>query len=175
IRVVPLAYDPPREALAYQRSFPERFSQQRPLRVLFLGSLILRKGIARIFDAIRDLRGEPVVFRFVGTPEVDLPKDLADSKQVEWLGAVPRSQVHEHYKWADVFLFPTLSDGFGLTQLEAAAWGLPLIVSRRCGEVVRDGEEGWVVGQPSTRVIQQKVRCLLNGGLDFLQYSTNAK
>src|SRR5690606_9982824 len=105
IRVVPLAYDPPREALAYQRSFPERFSQQRPLRVLFLGSLILRKGIARIFDAIRDLRGEPVVFRFVGTPEVDLPKDLADSKQVEWLGAVPRSQVHEHYKWADVFLF----------------------------------------------------------------------
>jgi glycosyltransferase involved in cell wall biosynthesis len=149
IRVVPLAYDPPREALAYQRSFPERFSQQRPLRVLFLGSLILRKGIARIFDAIRDLRGEPVVFRFVGTPEVDLPKDLADSKQVEWLGAVPRSEVHEHYKWADVFLFPTLSDGFGLTQLEAAAWGLPLIVSRRCGEVVRDGEEGWVVSTPS--------------------------
>ena len=53
------------------------------------------------------------------------------------------------YKEADVFILPTLSDGFGLTQLEAQSWKLPVIASRHCGEVVRDGENGVVLEEVS--------------------------
>ncbi len=55
------------------------------------------------------------------------------------------SPVESYYRDADVFILPTLSDGFGLTQLEAQAWKLPVIASRYCGEVVRDGFNGVVI------------------------------
>lgn len=61
---------------------------------------------------------------------------------VRWIGSVPRSATAMYYQLADVFLFPTLSDGFGLTQLEAQAWKLPIITSKFCGEVVKDRVNG---------------------------------
>ncbi len=46
---------------------------------------------------------------------------------------------------ADVLVFPTLSDGFGLVQLEAMESGLPVISTACCGNVVQDGVNGLVV------------------------------
>ena len=49
------------------------------------------------------------------------------------------------YGQADIFVLPTLSDGFAITQLEAMAHGLPVICTPCCGEVVCDGVDGFVV------------------------------
>ena len=74
----------------------------------------------------------------------------------------PRVTVESYYCDADVFILPTLSDGFGLTQLEAQAWKLPVIASRYCGDVVRDGFNGVVLEEVSARAIADVlVRCLL--------------
>jgi glycosyltransferase involved in cell wall biosynthesis len=53
--------------------------------------------------------------------------------------------VAEFYKDADVFVLPTLSDGFAITQLEALAHGLPIIATPNCGRVVEQGKTGYVV------------------------------
>jgi glycosyltransferase involved in cell wall biosynthesis len=53
--------------------------------------------------------------------------------------------VREFYREADVFVLPTISDGFALTQLEAMAHGLPVITTPNCGEVVRDGVDGFLI------------------------------
>jgi glycosyltransferase involved in cell wall biosynthesis len=74
---------------------------------------------------------------------------------------VPRSAVSSYYRETDLFLFPTFSDGFGLTQLEAQSWKLPLMVSRFCGEVVEDGVNGWVIEPLSGEAIAGCVRNLL--------------
>jgi glycosyltransferase involved in cell wall biosynthesis len=58
---------------------------------------------------------------------------------------VPRDKTSEYYRWADVFVLPTVSDGFALTQLEAMAHGLPVIATPNCGRVVNDGEDGFLV------------------------------
>lgn len=52
-----------------------------------------------------------------------------------------------------MFLFPTLSDGFGLTQLEAQAWQLPIIASRFCGEVVKDQVNGVILSTVTAEAI----------------------
>jgi glycosyltransferase involved in cell wall biosynthesis len=65
----------------------------------------------------------------------------------------PRDKVERYYRDADVFILPTLSDGFGLTQLEAQAWKLPVIASRYCGEVVCDGGNGIVIERISGQSI----------------------
>jgi glycosyltransferase involved in cell wall biosynthesis len=60
-------------------------------------------------------------------------------------------------------IFPTLSDGFGLTQLEAQAWSLPIIASRFCGEAVRDGQNGLLFENLTGGTIADVLRqCLAN-------------
>ena len=100
-----------------------------------------------MLDAVKLLAQEHIDFWFVGPAQVNLPA------RVKWFGAVPRVEVDKYYKDADVFIFPTLSDGFGLTQLEAQAWKLPVIASRYCGEVVCDGVNGVVLKEVSGEAI----------------------
>lgn len=157
IRVVPLAYDPPEEARAFQRSYPEAFSAARPLRVLFLGSLIPRKGIREMLEAAELLRGEPVEFFIVGPSGEGLGITAAANPKIHWTGPVSRQKVAEFYRQADLFILPTHSDGFGLTQLEAMAWGLPVIASRHCGEVVSDRVNGLVLPDVSAEAIAQSI------------------
>lgn len=147
VDVVPLVLEGAQSAAAPPRRYPAAFGRDRPLRVLFLGVLTPRKGLRAVLDAIELLRGdETVEFRFVG-PQPDggtLPLTSAPDARprVIFEGAVPRSETGRFYAEADVFLFPTLSDGFGLTQLEARAWRLPTIASSHCGEVVTDDIDG---------------------------------
>ena len=65
------------------------------------------------------------------------------------------------YRGSDVFLFPTLSDGFGLTQLEALGHGLPVIASRHCGQVVEDRVSGLVLPEVSPEAIADAIMQLV--------------
>lgn len=150
ITVLPLVYDPPATAQNFQRTYPTAFSTQRPLRVLFLGQAILRKGIAALLAAAAQLEQAPIEFWIVGRSEI-VP--TATPANIRWIGPVPRSATATYYQQADVFLFPTLSDGFGLTQLEAQAWKLPLIASPFCGAVVQEGVNGRLLPEVSGNAI----------------------
>jgi glycosyltransferase involved in cell wall biosynthesis len=158
LRLVPLAYEPAAEAATFQREYPQAFSHERPLRVLFLGLVNLRKGMGPVLDALRLLQCEPMEFEFVGPLQIRVPEDLQQCSNIHWRGAVPRGEVARFYQEADVFLFPTMSDGFGLTQLEAQAWKLPIIASRFCGEVIEDGCNGWVLEELSADLIAAALR-----------------
>jgi glycosyltransferase involved in cell wall biosynthesis len=133
----------------------------RRLRALFLGSVILRKGVGQLFDAIRMLRNEPVDFTFAGPVGVRIPDDISSLSNVRFLGAVDKATAERLYCESDVFLFPTLSDGFGLTQLEALAHGLPVIASMHCGQVVEHGLSGVVLGEVVPEAIAEAIAGLL--------------
>ncbi|WP_019508569.1 glycosyltransferase family 4 protein [Pleurocapsa sp. PCC 7319] len=145
IKVIPLAYQAPVTAPDFSRTYPQNFSDQRPLKVLFLGQIIVRKGIHAILESINLLSNQPIEFWFVGQVKIDVPRTFKKHPQIKWLGAVSRSKTDYYYQQTDVFLFPTLSDGFGITQLEAQAWKLPLITSQFCGAVVKDGINGLIL------------------------------
>lgn len=153
LQVIPLAYRTPQASLSFQRTYPPQFSTDRPLRVLFLGQIILRKGIAALLNAAKQLQDYPIEFWLVGTSGIE-PSHF-NLPNIRWIGPVPRSQTSQYYQQCDIFLFPTLSDGFGLTQLEAQAWKLPLIVSRFCGEVVKDQISGFILSEVTGEAIAQ--------------------
>jgi glycosyltransferase involved in cell wall biosynthesis len=162
IRIVPLAYEPPAEAANFQRQSPERFTAARPLRVLFLGQVNLRKGAGPLLDAIASLQDTPIEFWFVGPIQIAVPPALQRGPNVKWFGPVARSETSRFYREADVFIFPTFSDGFGLTQLEAQAWKLPVIASRFCGEAVTDGSNGIILKDLSAQMIAETLRACLS-------------
>ncbi|HEV8371325.1 MAG TPA: glycosyltransferase family 4 protein [Pyrinomonadaceae bacterium] len=149
ISVIPLAFEPDREAISFKREYPEEFTEQRPLRVLFLGQINLRKGVCELLEAIKLLSGELVEFWFVGPVQFAMPKTIESESCIKWFGAVPRRDVAKYYQTADLFIFPTFSDGFGLTQLEAQSWKLPVIASSRCGSVVENGVNGLILSEVS--------------------------
>ncbi len=117
--------------------------------------------MAAILESLELLRAFPIEFTFVGPIQMQLPRDVLRTPQAHWLGALPRADTGHCFSDADVFLFPTLSDGFGLTQLEAQAWKLPVITSGFCGTVVRDGVNGVLLPDISGGTIAETLRALL--------------
>src|SRR6266403_1176808 len=166
LSIIPLAYEAPE--IRSQKSqgrgarvYPLRFTFERPMRVLFLGLVNLRKGVARLLEAARILRDEPVEFWMVGPVEIAHATAIGNARRVKWFGPVTRKQATEFYRDADVFILPTLSDGFAMTQLEAQAHGLPVIASEFCGKVVDNGRNGIVLEEPTAACIAAAVRdCL---------------
>lgn len=161
IAVVPVLYQRQEDNGAIDRQYPEAFSSSRPLRVLFLGSLNIRKGVLEALVAAEQLRGEPIEFWFVGDDSDGLGRMATPMPNVRWIGAVPRSIVGNWYGNADVFLFPTHSDGFGMTQLEAQDWGLPVVASKHCGHVVEHGRTGVILTEVTGPAIVDCLRRLL--------------
>jgi glycosyltransferase involved in cell wall biosynthesis len=134
--------------------------ERRPskrLQALFLGSVILRKGVGQLFDAIRMLKNEPVDFTFAGPIGVKIPDEISQLPNVRFLGPVDKATAEKLYREADIFLFPTLSDGFGLTQLEALGHGIPVIASKNCGRVVEHGTNGLLLPAVTPEAIAEAV------------------
>ena len=113
--------------------------------MLFLGQVNVRKGIHYLMQAAKLLANEPVQFDVVG-PIGILPGAVASApRNMTFHGPVSRGGAAEWYRKADLFVLPTLSDGFAITQLEAMAHGLPVVTTPCCGEVVSDGVDGFIV------------------------------
>jgi len=175
IKVVPLAYEPSQAASTFRRTYPTAFTRSRPLRALFLGQINLRKGAGPLLEAMRSLRGEPVEFVFVGPLQISIPRDLRDDPQVRWIGPVSREGTSQFYRDADVFLFPTFSDGFGLTQLEAQAWKLPVITTKFCGDVVEDEKNGMLLSELNPCAMTTTIRQCLRDPLLLHKLSANSE
>jgi glycosyltransferase involved in cell wall biosynthesis len=173
VRVIPVAYESVSEACALQRSYPREFNAERPLRVLFLGAFALRKGAIAVMEAMQALREEPVEFSMVGAVNVQVPTMLRDSAKVKWIGPVSRESTATYYRAADLFLFPTLSDGFGMTQVEARAWKLPIISTPFCAPIVQHDVNGLVLPELTGAHLAEaicellkspkRLKCLSNG------------
>jgi hypothetical protein len=163
LTLLPLAYGGSeigarKSEIRQARSYPAHFTQGRPMRVLFLGQVNLRKGVARLLQAAQTLRDEPVEFWIVGPVQIANAETAAGNARVKWFGSVSRKEAAEKYRAADVFILPTLSDGFAITQLEAQAHGLPVISSKRCGGVVENGRNGIILEEPSAACVAAAIR-----------------
>ena len=162
ITVLPLAYDLPRAEMVTKEPLPPSFTDDRPLRLLFLGQVTFRKGIGPVLEAIHRMPDAPIRLDIVGEVQIDIPASTKGDARVFLHGAVQRGSVRRYYRDADLFLFPTLSDGFGLTQLEALAHGLPVLTSRNCGEVIEHDVNGYVLDSVTPEAIERVLRELLD-------------
>ncbi len=118
-------------------------------RVLYAGRLELLKGMRYLLDAWRMLDLHNAELWLVGRvmPEVEPFLKQGATRSIRIVGNVTREELAKYYQSADVFVLPSLCDGFGLVILEAMASGLPVIATVNTGgpDVVTDGKEGFVI------------------------------
>jgi glycosyltransferase involved in cell wall biosynthesis len=141
IFAVPLA-SPPAAASTTQ------LNQQGPLSVIWAGNFSLRKGGHVFLEAWRGFcNGRNARADVYGS--LTLPNRLYSPTPIgmTFHGSVPRRLLFEAFKRADVLIFPTLSDGFGLVVTEAFAQGLPAISTDKAGasDLIRHGENGLII------------------------------
>ena len=143
----------------------ENPSPNGPLRICYVGSLDLRKGFVYLLRAIRDLGARHIALEVVGaTGDRHCAALFAREKQGLEVRCVPGDPLRA-YQESEIFIFPTLEDGFGFVLPEAMACGLPAIITDQCGagECVRSGEEGWIVAagdvQALAAALETAIRC----------------
>jgi glycosyltransferase involved in cell wall biosynthesis len=107
--------------------------------------VVLRKGIQYLVEAARQLVDRPIRFVVIGPVGISTAAIASAPPNMEFLGRATRDRTAAAYRSADLFVLPTLSDGFAVTQLEAMSHGLPVITTPNCGEVVSHGLDGLVI------------------------------
>ena len=119
-------------------------SSSAKLRVLAVGGE-LRKGTPYLLEALRLVKSSCVEARVVGQVTLSRAKLQPSHSVVTFLGAVPRSQMPELYRWADLLVAPSICEGSALVTYEALATGLPVVATPNTGAPIRDGIDGLIV------------------------------
>jgi len=121
------------------------------------------------------LEKEASRFDIVGTIGNSEEKVAAAPSNMTFHGPVSRYRTEEFYRSADLFVLPTVSDGFALTQLEAMAHGLPVIATPNCGDVVIDGIDGMIVPASDSNALAEAFQLILQDPVKLGDMSNTAK
>jgi len=120
--------------------------------LLYSGRLGKEKNLALLTDVFKGLCEQGVKVRLLlagdGPERASLEASLAAyADRVGFTGRIDRELLKAVYRLSDVLLFPSLSDTFGMSVLEAQSLGLPVVVAPYGGpqEIVIDGKTGYVV------------------------------
>ncbi len=155
VRIVPNGVD-----IAKFRPFEDREAAKRRFGlsdepcVLFVGSLIPRKGLPFLVEAARQVVKEKSDTKFLIVGEGPLRNQLDNSLKktnlsgnFKFLGNLKDDQLSNVYNCADVFALPSIQEGQGIVLLEAQACAKPIVAFNIGGvnEAVRNGETGLLV------------------------------
>lgn len=157
IKVIPYGFPEVSQKKKYQSL------SNRKLKILFVGSLSQRKGISYLFEAVEGLQNK-VELTIVGHKAVADCKALnAALKNHHWIASLSHNQVLECMREHDVFVFPSLFEGFGLVITEAMSQGVPVITTDRTAgpDIIQDGVDGWIVPAGSSTAIKEVLSRIL--------------
>lgn len=151
ISVIP--YGAPTDYFRPQNKLDDQF------RVLYVGRMSPRKGIQYLLPAWRSLNLPNAELLFVGSnmmPENWLAPYQSFYKHI---ASVPHASLNQHYSSANVLVFPSLVEGFGLVLTEAMACGIPVITTPNTAgpDIITNGVEGFIVPIRDELALQEKI------------------
>ena len=137
-----------------QHTIVARAQRPGPLRILFVGNLIRRKGLHTLLSALDYLPARSWQLDIVGDPEVDPTYVRRSIKPA--IRQLNRGQITRHgvisnwalsalYAHSHVLVMPSEYEGFGIVYLEAMGFGLPVIGSTAgaASEIITQGKNGF--------------------------------
>ena len=152
---------------------------KKPLKLIFVGQVNYRKGIHHLLKVMDGINEEDVELFLAGGYDETTPfyKQYKNRKNIHFLGFVTRDVLAELYQKCDVFVFPTLGEGYGLVVLEALSCGVPCIVSDLAGgdDAITDGYNGFVVRAMDEEDLSNKIKWFMSNPEKLPEMSKNAR
>ena len=162
----------------------ETLEIQHPI-FLYIGQIITRKGIFQLLEACSSLKSKgfnnySLLMIGDGAERGQFEAKIHQRQlhdQVICLGRIDYSQLGAYIQSADVFIFPTYEDTWGMSAVEAMAFGKPILCSKHSGasELVNDGGNGYLVEPKNPEDIALKMESLISDPALIHQMSIKAE
>jgi glycosyltransferase involved in cell wall biosynthesis len=148
-----------------------RAAQPGPLRVMFLGNLIPRKGLHTLLSALESLPAGSCVLSIAGSQSVDPRYVRAIRRQIEragleecarLLGALSLHELADCLRSQHLLAVPSTYEGYGIAYLEGMGFGLPAIgtTGGAAGEIITTGVDGYLVAPGDASALAECLRRL---------------
>ena len=147
-------------AIEPERFLPKRVAPASPLSLLFVGRIEQNKGAFDLVRLLEEWEDPDMTFKLVGGGDVDLAaRRLQHRKNAFVLGAVDNERLYELYDRANILIFPTHNESFGIVTIEAMARGLVILISDVPGmrEVVEEGRNGYFFPPGDTNAMREQI------------------
>ena len=130
------------------------------LKLLFVGSMSQRKGLADLFKAMKLVKKEPVTLSVLGQPSMPMEFYRKQFSDFQYFPPCSNQKVREIMMKHDMLVLPSIIEGRALVQQEALSCGLPIIVTPNTGgeDLVEEGLTGNLVPIQSPEKLAQ---CIL--------------
>lgn len=135
------------------------------VKLLFVGSLIPRKNVQIVMEALKD--NSDIDFTLVGDGEERVKLEVIAQKNrinTRFLGIRPMNEVPEIMQQNDVLILPSLHDGWGAVVNEAMSLGLYVIVSDRCGAkaLIVDDTDGLIFKSKDVSSLKESLKKVIS-------------
>lgn len=151
----------------------------KPLKLIYVGQISYRKGIHHLLKVIRTFPENSIEIFLAGDYNEKNPLFLQykEYNNIHFLGFITRDILSQYYQKADVFVFPTIGEGYGLVILEALSCGLPCIVSDLAGgnDAIINGYNGFEFKAGDDNDLKQKIQWFLDHPNSLPQLSKNSR
>lgn len=160
-------------------NYVQKGEVKRPLRLIFVGQVNYRKGIHHLLKVVSLFNTVDVELKLAGTfnPTSPIYRDFKDNSNIHFLGFVTRDVLSSCYQECDVFILPTLGEGYGMVVLEALSCGVPCIVSDLAGgnDAIQDGYNGFVFKAGDDIDLKEKIQWFIDNPDMLPEMSRNAR
>lgn len=164
----------------------KRATKPGPLRLLFLGNLIPRKGLHVLINALRDLPREAWLLSIAGGTSTDRAyaarvtqqvSALELTDQIHFLGALNEQEVAAQLRHSHLLVVPSLYEGFGIAYIEGMSFGLPAIATTAgaAHEIVSHGENGFLATSGDPHILASYLKELIADRKRLVEMSLNAR
>lgn len=173
IKVVPYGVD-----INKFEFIPKVYNPVRPLRLIYVGQISYRKGLHHLLGVVNKYNTAlEVSLAGAYNENNEIYKKYKGCKNVHFLGFVTRDILAMEYQTSDVFVLPSLGEGFAMVILEALSTGTPVLISNLAGgdDAIDNYQNGIVYDALSEDDLKEKIDWFLNNRDKIPEMSMKAR
>jgi len=171
ITVIPLAFPKPIEKVRDR-------NRNEPIKFLYAGNQSLRKGVHLLYEAWKICNFEAVEAELWLIGKMQLPEHLRTNLpgKVIIKNTIPHEELIGIYSEVDIFVLPTLADGFGMVITESMSQGTPVITTENSAgpDIIKHNENGWIIPAGNLEALIKQMKAVVKNAANLEKISTAA-
>ena len=163
---------------SYFKPMPQE--KKDKFRIVYLGTLSIRKGLKYLFQALKELPIPTDKFEvhFIGQVEPELNSLISEMEMNNWqfLGHRNHYELSKLISSADVAVHPSIEEGMSMVILQLLSCGVPVIATTNTGgeDIIQDNKTGFIIPIRSTEAIAEKIVFLYNNPVQLQEMKAAA-
>ena len=159
--------------------YSKEFKNNKPLKFIYVGQISYRKGLHHLLKILATYDKDTVLISLAGAYKEDdnIYRTFKNISNINFMGYVTRDVLAKEYQTSDVFVLPSLGEGFAMVILEALSTGTPVLISNLAGgdDAIENYQNGIVYDALSEDALKEKIDWFLNNRDKIPEMSMKAR